>query len=174
VIALDDYHRMIDAGVFAEDEHVELIEGVIVGSDPQSPEHARVISRLQKLLRSIGDEWVVRTQLPLTLARSEPEPDLAICRQADEDAAPRHPTSVALVIEVARDSLQLDRAKAALYAEAQIDEYWVVDVERQQIEVHREARAGAYQQRSIARAGDTLALPALGLQLALGDIFPAH
>jgi hypothetical protein len=30
VIALDDYHRMIDAGVFAEDEHVEMIEGVIV------------------------------------------------------------------------------------------------------------------------------------------------
>jgi len=76
-ISLALYHQMIDTGVFSEDDRIELIEGVIVAVSPQSPEHMHAISMLVRILnRALGDEWVVRPRGPLTLARSEPEPDV--------------------------------------------------------------------------------------------------
>lgn len=171
-ISVEMYHRMIDGGVLDEDHRVELIEGVIVAVSPHSPEHARVISALQKFLRVLGPEWAVRIQLPLTLARSEPEPDIVVCRQTIEDAAVRHPTTASLVVEVARTSLPLDRAKAAVYAEAGIAEYWVVDVDAQRIEVLRSPTGDRYRDELVVTVADTLApLDVPGVNVPLAALF---
>jgi hypothetical protein len=37
LLSVDEYHRMIEVGIFDEDEHVELLEGVVVAMTPQSP-----------------------------------------------------------------------------------------------------------------------------------------
>jgi Uma2 family endonuclease len=37
LLSVDEYHRMIEAGIFDEDERVELLEGVIVAMTPQKP-----------------------------------------------------------------------------------------------------------------------------------------
>lgn len=173
-ISVDAYHRMIDGGVFAS-ERVELVEGVIVAMSPHSSEHARVVSALQKVFRALGDEWAVRCQLPLTLARSEPEPDLAVCPQPLEDAAPRHPTTASLVVEVARSSLELDRAKATIYAEAGVIEYWLVDVVTRRVEVFREPDGARYRVVTVALLDETLtpvAVPAL--DVAVSRLFRAR
>ena len=83
---------MVAAGIFDEDERVELLEGVIVAMTPQSAPHARRIQWLTRfLVRTLGDEYAVRPQLPLTLGeRNEPEPDLAVVR-ADATSEDRHP-----------------------------------------------------------------------------------
>ncbi len=141
-ISVRDYHRMIDAGIFHEDEHVELLEGELVTMAPQKTPHARVIQRLTAaLVRALGEQYTVRVQLPLTLGtKSEPEPDLAVVRTVDAERPESHPTSALLVIEVAsrRDSLRRDRlAKARIYARAGVAEYWIVNLSDRCVEVLR-------------------------------------
>jgi hypothetical protein len=79
-ITVDEYHRMIEAGIRGEDEHVQLVAGTLVAMTPQGSRHAVVIQRLTAaLVRAVGDDLAVRPQLPLTLLdNSEPEPDLAV------------------------------------------------------------------------------------------------
>jgi Uma2 family endonuclease len=126
-IAVGEYHRMIEAGILGEDEHVQLIAGTLVAMTPQGSRHAVVIQRLTAaLVRAVGGDLAVRPQLPLTLLEdSEPEPDLAVVRAADAPFDGPHPRGALLVVEVAGDSLRLDReSKATLYARAGIPEYW--------------------------------------------------
>jgi len=120
-ISVDEYHRMIDAGILDEDEKVQLIDGMLVAMTPQGRPHAFVIQELTRLLvRALGDDFKVLTQLPLTLGNdSEPEPDLTVVRAQDAASRTHHPATAALVIEVSGDSLRFDRrTKAALYARA--------------------------------------------------------
>jgi Uma2 family endonuclease len=83
-----------------------------------------------------------------------PEPDLLWVR-ADR-YRDRHPTAadVKLAIEVADSSLQYDLVqKSALYAEAEITEYWIVDSQSRSIHVFRKPSYGTYTDRSLAQAG---------------------
>ncbi|HUH04166.1 MAG TPA: Uma2 family endonuclease [Kofleriaceae bacterium] len=139
-LTVREYHQMIDAGVFDENEHVELLAGVLVALSPHGPRHARALRTLNRLLvKAVTDEYEVLPQLPLTLGGgSEPEPDIAVVRAADVAEAIRHPTTAVLVIEVSSSSLAIDRAKATIYAGAGVSEYWIVDVDQGLIEVYRE------------------------------------
>jgi Uma2 family endonuclease len=173
-ITVERYHRMIEAGVLTERDRVELIEGVIVQVSPQSEEHAYAIEQLLRIfIRALGPEWSVRAQSPITLARSEPEPDLVVF-PAD---VPRveHPTTAPLVVEVAKTSLSMDRALAGAYAEAGVDEYWVVDVEQRQVEVFRDPRGGAYQTKLIAGLGEALRPTHVpGVEVQVAKLFKTH
>jgi Uma2 family endonuclease len=140
-LRVDDYHRMVQAGVFDEDDRLELLEGVIVEMSPQSPRHALVITRLcDPQFAPLGADCVARAQLPLTLEPdSEPEPDVAIVRRTASGDRLRHPSTALAVFEVASDSLRKDRlAKAALYARAGIPEYVIVNLVQDTLEVHRD------------------------------------
>lgn len=67
-LTVDDYHRMGGAGIFAEDERVELIEGEIIEMAPIGSQHAAYVARLQKLLeRSAGDQAIIWIQNPVVL-----------------------------------------------------------------------------------------------------------
>ena len=127
-------------------------------------------------MRAVGDDLVVRPQLPLTLVDdSEPEPDLAVVRARDAESGERHPRTALLVVEVAGESLPLDRqAKAVLYARAGIPEYWIVNLGDATVEVRREpdAASGTYRTRTVARGGETLIAGTVpGLSIAVADLF---
>lgn len=177
-ISVDEYHRMIEAGILDEDEKVQLVDGMLVAMTPQGQPHAFVIMRLTRLLaRALSDDFEVLPQLPLTLgADSEPEPDLAVVRAQDAASTRRHPRTAILVVEVAGDSLRFDRrTKLALYASSGIPEYWIVNLEDAVIEVFREpdAAAGSYRATAVARRGETLASAALpGVGVAVALLFP--
>lgn len=164
---------MVAAGIFDEDERVELLEGVIVAMTPQSVPHARRIEWLNRfLVRKLGDEYAVRPQLPLTLGqRNEPEPDLAVVG-AESTSEDRHPETAVLVIEVAGDSLRRDRrVKAAVYARVGIPEYWIVNLEARVVEVFSdpETATGMYGRTRTCSTADTLtseALPQLSFPVA--------
>ena len=170
-----DYDRMIDAGILGEDERVELLEGVIVRMSPQSRRHARIVERLtQELILQFGRRYRVLPQLPLTLGdRSQPEPDLAIV--SEDDSATEHPRSALVVIEVSGDSLRKDRlVKARIYAQARIPEYWVINLDDEQIEVHRDPdpQAGAYRTQLAAARGESLRSSAIPeLVVSVADLF---
>ena len=173
---VDEYHRLIAAGILDEDEHVELLEGVITQMSPQGVPHSRIIRRLNRwLARSLGDEYELFVQLPLTIGdRNEPEPDLAVVK-AEDVPTDRHPSTAVLVVEVSRGSLQIDRkVKAAVYSRAGIPEYWIVNVEAQVVEVFTEPdpSQGVYRRvRTIPKSG-TLTSEALPqLSFAVANLF---
>ena len=146
---VEEYYRMARAGVFAEDERVELLEGHIHCVMPRSARHMRAISRLTRHIAPLlGEELSLRVQGPLTLSEdSEPEPDLAVVRAEDEASDERHPSTALLVIEVSEESLAKDRSvKAQLYARARIPEYWIVNLRRETVEVYTapDAAEGRY------------------------------
>lgn len=167
---------MIDAGILGEDEHVELLEGEIVEMSPQDKPHARATIRLNRLFaRALGDEYSVRPQLPLTLADSEPEPDLAIVPAKQEAEATRHPRTALLVIEVADSSARRDfEVKARIYATAGVGEYWLVLVEQRAVAVLRDpdAVAGSYRTHLMV-SGDSTVTPVAfaGLTVVVSSLF---
>ncbi len=163
-LSVEDYHRMIDAGVFADADRVELLEGVLVEMSPISPEHAQAVRRLTKHFAGAMAAGVVdvSVQSPITRPgdRSEPQPDLLVIASEPLEG---HPETALLAVEVAVTSHAVDRLqKARIYARAQIPEYWLVDVPGQTVEVRTEPTADGYVQTRIARAGDAIETVAVG------------
>ena len=150
---LHEYHRMIEAGVFDEDEGVELLEGVIVGVSPQNADHALVVERLSDpLFVGLPAELVIRCQLPLALSEAdEPEPDVAVIDRSTPRSRRAQPTTARLIFEVAAESLRRDREiKAPLYARAGIPEYVIVNLRGECLEVHREPDPASARYRTLA------------------------
>lgn len=161
-LSVDAYHRMIDAGIFQEDDRVELTEGELRLLPQLKPAHAGKNKRLNRLFSGrVGDLALVAVQDPLTLAEhSEPEPDLMLLRpRADfyETANPT-PEDVYLVIEIADTSLQQDRArKVPLYAAHGIPEVWLLDLQHRRLEVYRDPSPAGYGQMQTPEWGQTIA-----------------
>jgi Uma2 family endonuclease len=157
-----EYERLVDLGVFT-DERLELLEGVLVVREPQGSTHAAIVTTVgQVLATAFGDGWHTRLHSPLALGEySEPEPDVAVVAGKSKDYLVTHPSTAALVVEVADSSLMLDRRfKAALYARAGLPEYWIVNLVDRVLEVHRDPQppAGAAEDWSY-RSLDTLPPP---------------
>jgi Uma2 family endonuclease len=153
---------MITAGILAEDDRVELIEGEIVCMSPIGTRHSACIDRLTMLFaRRLGRRAIVRVQSPITLDdQSEPQPDVTVLKPRDDFYATRHPgpKDVLLLVEVADSSLEYDRGvKVPLYARAGIQEVWTVDVIQRSIEVSRRPTLRGYRERHEPSRRDTLA-----------------
>jgi len=144
-----EYHAMIDAGVFAEDENLELLEGLIVRKRTNHPQHwiaAELLRYALDALRITG--FFVHLQNPVTTSDSEPEPDLALVRGHPRDYLEGNPDPkhAPLVIEVAKSSLGKDRRwKKRIYARAGIPVYWIVNLIDRQIEVYTQPSGPAEQ-----------------------------
>jgi Uma2 family endonuclease len=176
LFTVEEYHRILEAGILGDDERVELLEGVIVVMTPQNPPHASAIQRLNKwLARQLDDSFALLPQLPVTLgSHSEPVPDLAVVK-AQEITRESLPKTALLVIEVADTSLRKDRGfKAALYARFGIPEYWIVNVQEATVEVHRDPDPGRGRYRTLLTMGkDATLVPVTvpGVTIALSELF---
>ena len=174
--SVQEYHQMAAAGILTEDDPVELIEGEIVEMPPMGSPHAACVMRLTaELVMRAQSLAQVRVQLPVRLdGYSEPEPDLALVKPRADSYASDHPGPgvVLLVIEVADTTLSYDRSvKGPLYARAGIPEYWLVDLPRERVDVHREPLGGRYKTVQAYRRGERLSLAALaGINLAVDEI----
>ncbi|MFV0444864.1 MAG: Uma2 family endonuclease [Planctomycetaceae bacterium] len=138
--SVEKYHQMIESGIFTEDDRYELLDGWLVEQMTKGPGHEFGSGELEDLLRPLLlAGWHLRNQAPITLANSEPEPDLSVVRGTRADYRDQHPQArdVALVVEVADATLRTDRLKARIYAAAAIPEYWIVNLAERCVEVHR-------------------------------------
>jgi hypothetical protein len=108
-----DYHKMADAGIFGEDDRVELIAEEKLNLTPIGPRHAACVAHLAELFgEGLRRQVVIWTQNPIRLGEhSEPRPDLVLLRRRPDFYAAAHPRpeDVLLVIEVADTSLPYDR-----------------------------------------------------------------
>ena len=75
-ITVEHYYRMAEAGLFAEDARVELIDGEIIDMPPMGSRHAGRLERFGALLSAaVAGRALVRQQLPIRLSNdSEPQP----------------------------------------------------------------------------------------------------
>lgn len=141
-----EYEALGRLGAF-EDERVELLDGQVVYAAEEGPEHAGVCARLTRLLVEgiPAGEGEVRVGNPLAASDwSEPEPDFFVTTPSSAYRA-AHPDHATLVIEVAQTSRPRDFGlKASVYASAGVPDYWVVDLARRAIVVHRDPQGSAF------------------------------
>jgi Uma2 family endonuclease len=160
----DEYELIVEKGILSEDERVELIQGEIVKMAPIGPRHAMCVRRLDSLfIHLLGNAVIVSGQSPVRLGNnSEPEPDVALLKYREDEYGQAHPTAedVYLIVEVADSTVLSDRLiKAPMYAEAGIGEMWLVNLEKDVIEVYSSPSEGKYQQTRIAARKESLKLP---------------
>ena len=169
-----EYERMIEAGILAEDDRVELIEGDILTMAPIGPRHAACVRRLNALLMAspVKDQFVVSIQDPISLpgAASEPQPDIALLVPPLSRYTERHAGAgdVLLLIEVADTSAADDRSrKLPLYALAGISEVWLIDLANLAVECYRSPSSAGYADVRRFGQNDTItpqALPQLAIR----------
>ncbi|PSN17989.1 hypothetical protein C7271_14875 [filamentous cyanobacterium CCP5] len=156
--SLERYHRAVDAGIF-EGQSVELLNGELIEMSPEGVPHAGLSSDGADYLRErLGSRAKVREAKPITLPdASEPEPDIAIVKPlGDLYKTERHPiaSDVFWVVEYANTSLEKDlQLKDKIYAQANIPEYWVVNLRSRELIVFREPNDGQYKSRTVINSG---------------------
>ncbi|MCB0063947.1 MAG: Uma2 family endonuclease [Caldilineaceae bacterium] len=173
---VDEYHKLIDAGVLHEDDRVELIAGEIHTMSPIDAIHAAHVKRLNQLLGNLlDDRLLIGVQDPILLDDlSEPEPDISILRWRDDFYAQAHPSpaDVLLLIEVANTSASYDRnVKLPTYAAAGIAEVWIVNIKRDIVEQYTLPDGNEYTNRKIIKRGTVSAThPELKLTVPINAI----
>ncbi|MGI8730698.1 MAG: Uma2 family endonuclease [Solirubrobacteraceae bacterium] len=162
-LSIDDVYRMVEAGVLAENERVELVEGVLVDMVPIGAEHDGAMAWLTRHFASAAaDAWEVRVQSMLLVGDGYLLPDLSLIEPLDRSTLP---TTAHLVTEIAQTSHARDREKSRAYAACEIPECWIVDLPARSVAVYREPADGAYQQRTAFADGASI-------QPLLGDVPP--
>ena len=158
LFTIEEFERIVETGIFGEDERVELIEGRIVRMNPIGDDHAWNVTRLSGIFWQ-GGGVVVHAQSPIRLGPGiAPEPDLAILRPDARQGRKPEPTDILLIVEVANTSLSYDRhVKAALYARANIPEYWIVDIKGERVESYRDPSPIGYRAIRLFARGERLA-----------------
>jgi Uma2 family endonuclease len=172
--SVDDYHRMIEAGIL-RDRRVELLAGEIVEMSPETPIDYNTARRgakyLEELLAGKAD---VRFNGPIALPDSEPEPDIAIVRLPESAYNDRHPEpdDIFWVVEVAKTSLKKDLdLKTSIYATAEIQEYWILDLSAKRIIVFQEPQNGRYLTQQVLREGAIVPLAFPDVQVSVERLF---
>lgn len=155
---VDEYYKLIDLGMLHDYEKAEIIDGELIRKMPIGDRHATVVDKLNRVLcRILPDEIVVRVQNPIRLSNyNEPEPDFVLADLTKYDGK-RHPQpkETLAIIEVSDSTLKYDReTKRSLYAEAEIAEFWIVNLLKNIVEVYQKPSNGVYQFVKIYRQGE--------------------
>ncbi len=125
-------------------------------------DHAKHLRLLVRALREIdASQFTVQVQLPVMLdEENEPEPDVAILNEPEEQLAGKpNAAHAAVVFEVAGSSLHMDRqVKSRIYASAGIPQYVLINIAAETVEVHEQPEAAEYSHRFTLRSGEDLSL----------------
>jgi Uma2 family endonuclease len=164
---LDEYHKLLDCGFFAENEAFELIDGWIIPKCRRSAWHCAVqCFLLDQLTKSLPERYTARNCCAISMSCSEPEPDVAIIRESDRYRM-HHPApdDVLIAIEVCeQNTVARDfDIKMDLYAREGIRGYWIVDHASQEVRIFTYPEqvgdnAFKYQNREAFPCGKTVAL----------------
>ena len=163
---VQQYELMLEAGVFAESDRIELINGEIRVMSPIGRKHAVCVAKATKNFeRKLGDRTIIWTQNPILLSNYlQPQPDLAILKWRDDFYAEALPTpnDILLIIEVADSTIAYDRdVKSPLYAANGIPEMWLFDVNKRVVEGYSQQSASGYKRTQRYEQNETLAMMAL-------------
>lgn len=155
----EEYLAMVDAGLL-EGKKVELIGGVIVQMSPAGIPHNYFLINLLSQFAPLLEKFEIAIQGTIPVIRSSVfDPDfMLLLRQPKKyKRAYPQPHDVQLVIEASASSLNRDKKyKLPIYAAAGIQEYWIADLDNEQILVHRNPVEEAYQSVQILKGDDRI------------------
>lgn len=157
----DEIYKMMEIGILPEASGWELIDGEIIHRISIGSRHAATVKRLNKILtNSVGNRAIVSVQDPIHVDNhNEPEPDIALLKPSEDFYAESHPIpkDVLLLIEVSRSTIRYDREiKKTLYAEAEVFEFWLVNLAENTIECYSSPKNGYYRLTKIVGTGETV------------------
>jgi Uma2 family endonuclease len=109
-----------------------------------------------------------------SLRLHHPGADFAVVPGTPRHYYSAHPTGAVLVLEVTDTSQHRDRKrKVGDYATAGIQDYWIVNLARDVLEVYRDPLDGTYRTRQVLRRGESLApLARPESPIAVDDLLP--
>jgi Uma2 family endonuclease len=170
----------LSATGFFQGQRFELVDGDLYDKMGQNPPHAFAISLLLEALAKSFPPGSIRVQLPIEVAgpdrdTSLPEPDVALLAERKPEYRKRHPRGdeVLLIVEVADSSAGLDLSrKATLYAAAGVPEYWVVDLVRRMVVVHRRPDGVLYRLVELLGVADSVGLEGRPESIPVSEILP--
>ncbi|MBW4507033.1 MAG: Uma2 family endonuclease [Scytonematopsis contorta HA4267-MV1] len=180
--SIEEYHRLIELGFFAENDRVELIRGELVDMTAKRTPHSVCTTRLlYELVTLLQKQAIVRSQEPIVLPpNSEPEPDIAIVRNRVDNYFSGHPQSedIIVVVEVSDSTLKYDQEeKLSLYAESGINNYCIFNLVSICLEVYTQPYQNLqgefdYASKQVFLPDATVAIPEFtDLSLNLSEIF---
>lgn len=128
---VEEFRKMGEAGIFGEDDRVELVEGEIVEMAPIGWRHMQAVNALTGVLADLREAagFVVSVQNPLVVGEyGEHYPDIVLYRAGVRGRVPEARDAL-VVIEVSDTTGSYDRnVKLPRYAAAGIPEAWIVDL----------------------------------------------
>ena len=148
-LTVRDVWRMVDAGVLAEDDRVELWEGQLVAMSSKLDRHEWVKNALISVLNvRLYRRFTIAVESSLFLSdHTFVEPDIAVIDRGRRTTSVRGP-EIHLAIEVGDSTFRTDlNAKAPLYALHGAPLLWVVDARETGglvTHVHRQSKDGAW------------------------------
>ena len=142
-VSVRTWHWMVDQGLAPQ--RAELLRGVIVEKMGKSIQHVMLSCGIFEFLQqSLGVGFWVRKEDPITTHDSEPEPEVSVVLGSRADYK-HHPSTAKLAVEVSVTTLAEDREMADIYAEAGVEEYWIINARERSIEMYRDIQHGRYQ-----------------------------
>jgi Uma2 family endonuclease len=178
LLTIEEFERAWDDGAYSPDARLELIRGEVVEMSPIGDPHAICVIWLCDVLSDLRPKGILSPQNPLKLPElaSVPQPDAVVFRRrANFRVRPPRAKDVLLLVEVSDSSLAYDRdTKMRLYAQAEIPESWLVDLNNQRIFVYRQPSSEGYQESRIYSRGESISPMAFPeKRFGVGDILGA-
>jgi len=176
-LRVEDYEKMIEYGIFDEDDKIELWEGVLVEMSPKNVNHSTAMTlATDYFYENLRKRGVIRVQDPIRLDDySEPEPDLVLVNLPVSKYALGHPTpaDVLLILEIADSTVKRDREKAKNYARNGIVQYLILNLNTREIEDYREPDTDGYRQKRTYKQDEKFALVAFPeIEIAVAELLP--
>jgi Uma2 family endonuclease len=173
----EDYEKMVEHGIFDEDEKIELWDGILIEMSPKGIKHANAVRRVDREIeKKLGDQIVFSAQDPIRLNDfSQPEPDIALLVPPIENYDLGHPTpkDIYLVMEIADSSIEKDRRKAINYGQNGIRQYLLLNLNTNEIEDYREPSADGYRFKKTYTENESFSLAAFpDVEIKVGDLLP--
>ncbi len=167
---------MAKAGVFETPARVQLFGGYVVEMSPAGPDHNYVVMRFPRLFKSLMAHFELWIQGTLKVDRQHVfDPDFMLLKPRAQSYKASLPTArdVALIVEVASSSLGRDaEVKLPIYAGAGVVEYWIADLDRETLIVHRKPVGAGYTDvREFIGEASLSPLAAPNLSIAVRQIF---
>jgi Uma2 family endonuclease len=176
---VEDLHRMIEIGVLAENERIELIGGELFVMAAKGYAHEVIKSRLARsMVQAAPDDVEISVEISIQFAEDILlEPDIAVFprgywKKSNAGFVTLDRGALSLAVEVAASSLRYDmKLKSRLYAGLGVQEFWVVDANERVAWIHTGPTDDGWS--SIVERGpsETLTTPALpDFAIKLGEI----
>jgi Uma2 family endonuclease len=160
--SVDDYYKMVDAGILLECPHEEILDGLLYELPSSTPKKAAITSRLSELFYKNFDDKDFSIHLYRLVSLdnfNELEPDFVFLKKRDDAYRNQHPTAkdVLLIIEISDESIEFDKSrKLPLYAKSGIKEVWLVNLPKNIIEIYTKPNKGIYQTVKITKLGEVI------------------